>query len=420
MISGNRLFDCETGIDASYTFNTAIRNNRFRNNATAISINHGQENKIAYNLFDHDKEAIRLSAWGGQFSSIGYVAKRDIRSRDYVIVSNSFNRNALVFNLSRTEGLHVFSNTFAAYGQLFKDSLVTGLDTAMYYDILEQVEGDTTVLLPEIASPADPFQGTKGWAGRKNIRMTEWGPYDFRRPLISQRNAEDSSGWVELEVLGPKGSWRVKSRKGLDSLSVTTGGFPAVLRAKRAIGDNTANIQLDLEYNGEAVTGQFGEKIAGKKYPFSFRRSFQPLKWEVLWFSMDTSYHNPLWQQGLFAPTVRMAPFKRDTVSQLDYSWPHGMKAEGRAYDQFITVADTRAAVPPGEYEMLVSWQDAIRVIIGEKIVVDEWKIAPKTGDPVKERKIKVHLSENQNIRVEHLGFGGSSTLKVKLLSSRK
>ncbi len=420
-ISGNRIFECENGVWGGYSFNTVIRNNRFRNNKVAIAIEHGQENSISYNLFDQDKQAIRLWAIEKQPADWGYVQNRDTRSRGYRIVSNSFNRNPVVFNFSRTNGLNVFSNTFSGYEQLFKtDSTVAGLDTTMYYEILDQV--DTSVSLPGIATPADPFKGTGKWAGRKNIRITEWGPYDFRYPLIWNSNPVDTSAWMEFELLGPKGKWVIKNRKGLDSLSAVKGVFPAKLRGKRTGTGRggSRDIELELEYTGEAVTGPFGEKTAaGKKYPFRFTQFFQPLDWEVLWFRMDTAYYNPLRETGLFAPTVRMAPVKRDTVSQLDYAWWNGLKADGNVYDQFITTASARTPLPAGNYELSVTWQDAIRVYVGEKIVLDEWKTLPKGADSAPNRRIRLHLTESQNIRVEHLGFSGFSALGIKLLPAR-
>lgn len=421
-VSGNRIFECENGIWGGYSFNTIIRNNRFRNNKTAIAIEHGQENSISYNLFDQDKQAIRLWANEKQPADWGYVQHRDTRSRGYNIVSNSFNRNSTVFNFSRTSGLHVFSNTFSGYDQLFRmDNTVTDLDTTMYYEILEQVEKDTSISLPEIISPADPFKGTGNWAGRKNIRMTEWGPYDFRYPLIWNSNPADTSAWMEFELLGPKGKWTVKNKKGIDSLSATKGGFPAKLRAKRtANGRGARDIQLELEYTGEAITSPFGEKIPkGRRHPFRFTQFFQPLDWEVLWFKMDTAYYNPLHETGLFAPTVRMAPVKRDTADQLDYAWWNGLKAGENVYDQFITMAGSRTPLPAGDYELSVTWQDAVRVYVGDQIVLNEWKVLPKGADSAPNRRIKLHLTSNQYIRVDHLGFSGFSALGIKLLPVR-
>src|SRR5688572_6456793 len=99
----NRIFECDHGIWGGYSFETTISNNNFRNNRIAIAIEHGQQNKIAFNLFSKDKEAIRLWTRKEQpAADWGYAKYRDIKSRDYDIVANSFNGNPTVFNLNHT------------------------------------------------------------------------------------------------------------------------------------------------------------------------------------------------------------------------------------------------------------------------------------------------------------------------------
>ena len=97
-IVDNRIFECEHGIWAGYSYETNISNNKFRINRIAIAIEHGQRNKITYNIFYQDKEAIRL--WGNKEepSDWGYPKYRDTRSKDYIIVSNSINKVPFVFN----------------------------------------------------------------------------------------------------------------------------------------------------------------------------------------------------------------------------------------------------------------------------------------------------------------------------------
>ncbi|HET9429931.1 MAG TPA: right-handed parallel beta-helix repeat-containing protein, partial [Chitinophagaceae bacterium] len=178
-ISNNRIFECDHGIWGGYSYNTSIHNNQFRNNRIAIAIEHGQHNQIHHNLFLKDQEAIRLWSRAEQPSGWGYAKYRDTRSVDYAIVANSFNDNPIVYAISRTDSLHIFDNTYSEHtGQVFKlDSLVKNLDTLFdqrWANLLSIVDEP---VIPEIADPADPFKGTGKLAGRKNILVTEWGPY---------------------------------------------------------------------------------------------------------------------------------------------------------------------------------------------------------------------------------------------------
>lgn len=413
----NRIFECENGIWGGYSFSSRIYNNRFRGNKVGIAIEHGQDNNIAYNLFDRDVQAIKVWANASQPADWGYAKNRDTKSRNYLIASNSFNRDPVVFNFAATTGLNVFSNTYAGYETLYKTTDdVSGLDTAIYYELVERLENDSIPAVPELAG-ADPFKGSNAMAGRKNIRVTEWGPYDFSYPLIWNTNPADSSGWLEFDLLGPaKGKWIVRNSSGLDSLSLKSGGFPVSIRAKRkAQAGLEKNVRLDLEYNGLGFTDAFGAAMSGKKYPFRFSQFFQPLKWEVLWFSMDTAYYNPLRKDGLFSPTARMAPVKKDSVTELNYAWWGGLKTKDGVRPQFITVANARVE-KAGDFELSVTWQGAVRVFLDDKTVLDAWKVEKEGGDSALNHRIKVHLNENQIIRVEHLGFESFAALSVKLL----
>ncbi|MBO9659462.1 MAG: right-handed parallel beta-helix repeat-containing protein [Chitinophagaceae bacterium] len=415
-VNGNRIYECENGIWGGYSYNTKIRHNRFRDNKTGIAIEHGQNNSISYNLFNQDGQAIRLWSNNTQPNDWGYAKKRDTRSRDYVMVSNSFNRNPIVFNITRTHGLKVFSNTFSGNEDPFKlDDTVTGLDSTLYYDVIESEENDSLPPIPDLPA-GDPFKGSNKWAGRKNIRMTEWGPYNFSYPIVWNNNPADTSGWMEFELLGPEGSWTVQETKGLDSVSASRGRFPATIRAKRAGKAAGVDISLQMSYQGVAFTDAYGKRVAAKaKHSFGFRKFFQPLPWNVLWYSLDTAFHNPLKEQGLFAPTVRMAPVKRDTVQELSYAWWGGLKLADRTLRQFMTIADA-VVEKGGNFELSVTWQGAVRVYLDDKIVLDAWKLEKKPADEADNRRIPIQINDGQRFRVQHLGFASFSALSVKLL----
>lgn len=420
-ISDNRIFECDHGIWGGYSFESIISNNNFRNNRIAIAIEHGQQNQIAFNLFSKDKEAIKLWARKEQPADPiaigwGYAKYRDTRSRDCDIVANSFNNNSIVFNFNRTESLNIFSNTISGSEVIYKmDSTVTGLDSTINNELAEKLSAEPAISIPEIAKPNDPFKGNGFLAGRKNILVTEWGPYDFRSPIIWNSNPTDTTGVMKFDLLGPKGKWVIKSYKGIKNLSVMKGGFPASITADLTKGERT-DIFIELEYKGAAITTPFGLPIAaGKPYKFYFKKFFQPIDWEVRWFSMDTTYYNPVTTGQLFSPNVRMAPVKTEKVNKLDYAWWGGIKVGDNQYKQFITMAEASAVVTKGKYELSITWDDAVRIYIDEKLVVNEWNPSKYKFDESPNRKIIVNLDGNHRFRVEHLELGGFATLSLKM-----
>jgi hypothetical protein len=275
---------------------------------------------------------------------------------------------------------------------------------------------DSVLTYPEVKNPADPFKGNGQFAGRKNIRITEWGPYDFRSPIIWNINPTDTSDIMKFDLIGPKGKWIIKNFRGVRDISATKGTFPSSISAKTTGGGRT-DVFIELEYTGSPVTTPFGETIAANKpYRFSFRKFFQPMNWEVLFYPlMDTAKYNPFKEPGLFAPYVKMAPFKTEKVNKLDYAWWGGINEKGVEHPQFITVADAESTIPKGSYELSVTWDDAVRVYVDEKLVIDEWNPSKYIFDESPNKKVRLNLDGNHHFRVEHIELGGFATLSLKL-----
>ena len=415
-ISYNRIFECDYGIWGGYSYETNINNNNFRNNRIGIAIEHGKDINITYNLFFRDNEAIALWERKEQPTDWGYIKSRDTKSRNYIILGNSFNSNPVVFNLKNTDKLNVFSNTFAETEIDFKlDSTVTELDTLIDLEMAARFDEDSAVNIPEIEKPNDPFKGTGYLAGRKNIMMTAWGPHDFRSPIIWNTNPLDTTGVIKFDLMGPKGKWKIKKFSGVKDLSVMNGTFPANITASKLPGDRT-DISIQLEYVGEKVVTPFGETVAaGKPYSLSFQKYFQPIKFNVRWFALDTAFHNPLKTGEIFPPNVRMSPFKTDTVNKLNYAWWGGLKTEEKS-EQFITIAEGEATLETGEYELGITWDDAVKVYVDGKMVINEWNPSHHSFDEASHKNSRLRLvGGKHSFLVEHIGLGGFACLSLKL-----
>jgi parallel beta-helix repeat protein len=413
-ITGNRIFECDHGIWGGYSYNTSITGNQFRDNRIGIAIEHGLHNEISGNLFSKDREAIRLWSRKQQPADWGYAQYRDTRSAGYLVATNSFNLHPLVFNLAGTDSIRLHNNSYSHCDKVFRmDSTVTHLDSTGEWDLVAGLD------LPSLSLQShegfNPFEGAGKFAGRKHIRITEWGPYDFLSPIIWHTNPVSPSDTMHFELLGPKGSWAVKKTKGVRIVSRRQGGFPATLAAIREKGSRT-DIEIELQYRGAALVTPFGEKLAaGRPYRFYFKKFFQPMDWEVAFFAMDTALYNPLREGGLFPPNVRLAPLKTEKAAELNYAWWGGLKIEGDRFPQFITLASAEPDIPPGDYELSVTWDDAVRVYMDDRLILDEWDPALYKFDESPNRKIPIRITGRHRFRVEHLELGGFATLAVKL-----
>ena len=279
IISDNRLFGCDYGIWGGYSYESNFSNNKFRDNRIDIAIEHGQHNKITYNIFYDSKEAIRLWARTKQPDDPiaigwGYAKFHDTKSHDYTIAFNNFSKCKTVLNIAETDKLNIFGNIYGPFEiSNLIDSTVTDLDTSLHDEMIKELSADTTVSIPEIQKPNDPFKNTGKLAGRKNILITEWGPYDFRSPIIWNTNPADTSDVISFDLLGPKGKWKIKSFRGVENISAMNGEFPASITAHKLKAERT-DILIMLEYLGLSLTTPMGEKIqANKSYKFSFKKN---------------------------------------------------------------------------------------------------------------------------------------------------
>ncbi|HEX6847112.1 MAG TPA: right-handed parallel beta-helix repeat-containing protein [Chitinophagaceae bacterium] len=416
IITDNRIFECDHGIWGGYSYNTVIAGNQFRLNRIAIAIEHGQDNQIHHNIFHQNKEAIRLWARKTQPADWGYAKSRDTRSRDYAIVNNNFNNNPLVMSINRTEKLIAFDNIYAGYETLFKtDSTVVGFDTTYNDEIYQKLSADSTAFVPDIPSPQNVFAGSTALAGRKNIMITEWGPYDFRSPIIWNTNPTDTTGIMKFDLIGPKGKWKIKRFKGVKDISLMNGTFPAKITAIKTANVRT-DILIELEYMGSAITTTFGETIAaGKPYTFSFKKFFQPIDFNVVWYGYDFKMHDPVKTGMIIPPTARLRPIKEEKTTKLDYAWWGGIKTDTINHPQFVTSASGSAIFEKGNYELGVTWDDVVRVYVDGKLVVDEWNPSLYKFDESPHKTIKLALDGKHSFTVEHVEIGGFATLSLKL-----
>ena len=416
-ILNNRIFECDNGIWGGYSYNTEIANNQFRNNNVAIAIEHGQENDIHHNLFFRDKTAIKLWARKEQPADWGYARYRDTRSRDYKLVLNSYNENKTALDIIRTDSLKIFGDHVSGAGQFLKiDSTVTNLDTTQDEMLAYKFSADSAIKGPGVDDPVDPFKGMGKLAGKKNILVTEWGPYDFQAPIIWNTNPTDTSIIMQFDIKGPAGKWKIKSYKGVDSISAKSGTLPATITAKKIKSERT-DIDVQLEYLGDEIKTSLGETVPkGKSYVFSFSKFFQPVDWTVNWFEVDTSTYNPLTAGGLFAPNVRMMPVKTEKVQKLNYAWWGGIKTDSGQVSQFITLAEGSGNFQQGEYEFGITWDDAVRFYVDNKLMINEWDPSNYKFDESPHKTIKLTLNGGvHHLRIEHIELGGFAALALRI-----
>jgi hypothetical protein len=264
-----------------------------------------------------------------------------------------------------------------------------------------------------------PFLQEGAVRGWRYILVDEWGPYDFKRPILWPRG-EDAEGRQVYEVLGPIGEARPITLLGVTVEGISEDGkgwtvgagqlgrmpVPGYVRFGLKPG-SASNVRVEFEYVGEETTDVRGIVTPkGKPVRFGFRKFHAPIDWEVKWFAYDKATEEPRTMPEAFAKLLAEgAPVKAIKTARLDFNDGY----EGIPRDHYATLAIGKVALPPGEYVLNVTSDDGVRVWIDGKLVIDNWTWHGPTLD-------KASLSGGAHtIRVEHFEIDGYSTLKVDI-----
>lgn len=404
----NIIKGCDHGIWGGYSWETYITGNVFELNRIGIAIEHGQNNNVSSNSFVANKVAA-VKLWGRktQPADWGYAKKRDTRSMNYNIWNNFFKDEQIALDLTLTHDVTLLENKFQnTKKEIKKDSTVSELKYVP--GNLPDTEFIPPAILTDWKQNAIPVTSFK--KGRDQIRITEWGPYDFRYPIIFLKKI-DSNNVYYFEVLGPKGKFKIKNTKDVTNISMKEGIFPAEITAQK----NGEHVQLNVEYTGEAFTDQFGKKqLAGKPYSFSFR-DFEPtINWNVNWYTWDAE-HNPNKNYDQFKKVYANPPVKTEQAKKVDYTW-WGAIGKNLPADSFAIVATGTVDIAPGLYQLAVTADDLVKVFVDDKPVIDFWDVSKYKYDEDTHHRATIRLNGKHTIRIEQVENSGYATLIFKLI----
>jgi parallel beta-helix repeat protein len=266
LIMKNMIKDCDHGVWGGYSFETDITDNIFSGNRIAIAIEHGQNINIALNSFKGDKTGIKLWSRETQPADWKYPQLKNTDSKNYYIATNSFDNHNTVYDIMGTDSIYLSGNTKINTGQRYKlgarihemDSTKENEEVGLDYAIdkrLQKVKATST--------PLTSFRH-----GLAEMRITNWGPYNFEYPLIWLTNI-DSTGRYHFEVLGNEAaSWRLHTISGFSITDSLTGAFPATFTAMptSSLDSKAATKQIVFEYTGPEYKNVFG--LTGKTGAF--------------------------------------------------------------------------------------------------------------------------------------------------------
>ena len=404
-VIGNRIHGCWHGIWGGYSYETLILANDFADNDDGINIEHGQTNTISHNTFRGDDHAIRLYERPNQDPNWGYPKYRDVRSRGYLIFLNDFRDLNVGIWARDTQQLQGFGNEFT--------NVKTEMDIqgAELQKVLPREteyttrDGQLNSFRPErIRGAQTPPPLANHPPRRDAIRVTEWGPYDYRRPVIWPDVAADRTG-MTLRLLGPAGEWSDLTAEGA-TVEQNDGGIVRITPNPGQMTDLTVRAKWIGQADG---VDEFGRPLpAGQPVTVEYRRFAAPIDWAVKFFTYDDATE-PRSQPEAFKQLIAGEPVATATTQRLDYSGG-GPWAEGVPADKFAAVAEGTLEAPEGDYVLEITSDDGVRVWLDDKLVLEDWTHhVPKTD------RVPVKLGGKHKLRVEYFEIDGFAALKVEV-----
>lgn len=396
----NRIEENWHGVWGGYSWQSAFLHNTFRDNDEGMAIEHGQELRIAGNTFDGDTTAIRL--WWNRLepSDWGYPKHRDTRSRDYVILGNTFTDNANALRIENTQGARIDGNVFSAVDTVLRAAgdtariVVTPSATGRPAPVPIPPE----YVVPRLRGGMDAMIPAGGMRGRRTIIVDEWGPYDWRSPKLWPVGRSDAVP-QRLRVLGPTGNWRLVTVEGVVSVSAEAGHVGDTLTVVPTAG-REHDWRVELEYTGpRPFTTPFGERVAANTpWRFGWGRFVPSVAWHLEFRGAPTI---PFDSTAAVVATM-------DTT-RLDLTWYRPPRQEIPQAGVRTTARGT-VTLAPGRYLLRTIADDAVWVAIDGRVVLED----PEPGES-RVKEVEFTATGRHDILVQHWQRDGWYELRLDI-----
>lgn len=406
----NSINGCDHGIWGGYSYNTVISQNKFVANRIAIAIEHGQANSITSNGFNNNKTSVKLWSREQQPADWIYAQKRNTWSMNYTIAANTFQNEKTVYDIMGTDSVWLAGDSKYSSDQVYKlGERVSRLDTsAENIFTTPTLELDNTVkrisFIPNKTIPINTFA-----YGRNQIRITEWGPYNFEYPLLFLDSI--SNGNYCFTVLHQSGSWRLEKSNGFTILYA--GNDQVIAKADSSL----QNRYIQLDYLGDPFKDMFGKKQHDGKPCKLMYSEFDPLaKWNILFYKWGRS-NDPNKGYNSFMQHLS-APFHTTTANKIDFTWWGSIGKELPA-DSFATVATATIDFPAATYEIGLTADDMVKLFIDGKPVIDAWNKKYVELDENTHHSIVLHLEGKHDLKIVHAENAGLADLMLYIKPQR-
>lgn len=410
LIMKNNLRFCDYGIWGGYSYNTDITDNTFENNRIGIAVENGQNFNIALNSFTNGQTAIKLWSREKQPPEWNYAKTKNTESSNYWIAANRLTSIKNAFDIAKTDTVVLSGNSklFVENNYVIAEN-ASNIDTSRDLEFLD-IDYKKDLRLQTIKADQIPVLIVP--QGKKEIRMTEWGPYDFRYPILWLKEV-DSNQIYRFEVLGASGKWDLHKATGFTIIEKGGNGFPSTITAKAELGKQDQQIQL--AYTGASFQDIFGKKKdSSLPIYFGFNHFNTQAKWNIQFFKWDAE-HDPSKGFSQFQKLLENSPVFNTVSNEIAYNW-WGEIGEHLPADSFATLAKTIMQLPEGVYHIGVTADDIVKLLIDEVEVINAWDSQLTELDENTHHSITIPLKKGAHtFKLVHAEKKGLATLQFYL-----
>ena len=414
-IARNRMESCGIcGVWAGYSADTLILGNDFVGNGRlgyglergGVNIEHGRGNLVLGNRFDGNACGVRL--WWDEdphLATLPWSLANGTASRENVVAGNVFDGDEIAVELARTEETLLADNRYLDVGtELVADeSSRDGVRDAPP----PTPETDLDAILRGLPGTAEPIGARRDLDGRERILMTEWGPYDWERPLLA--TIDRSMALDRHRLLGAD----------LEGAMV----FGAGSLRTRLRGDGI--VEVICERPGRVCPYRL--RVVHEGGRFETEGLVAPANWRIRLFPSPTDPREDAerWRAAAEADVATL--LERGgallTVSEIDFDF--GMAgpaavpalaadeaARSMPADGFGLVAETTLVFPPGRWRLRTVSDDGVRLLRDDEVLIERWDRHGATEDVA---ELRLDEETAVDLRIEWFELDGAATLRFDL-----
>jgi len=397
---GNRLVEnAICGVWGGYSQNTLIARNHIEGNGEmayglergGVNIEHGRSNRILGNTFKTNKCGVHL--WAGPTGSLAerpWTKANGAQSRDNLVAGNRFVGDDLAFHLRGPSELAVAGNSLENVAKEMSKEAETVVRTG---------ENPKPPEKPHYVAYGStrPIGARPQLRGRRNIVMTEWGPWDHESPLVRMVRHDGDCVRYDLHNVPADATLELEGSGVTGQLSSTTcevsttspGVYPYLLRVQTGVWKQ--------EIRGTLLSAIWDVTF------FKWTEAADPRNDVLAWRKLSRG-------NTAASGQIKQLAFKYGWSGPSEQKLSEAITAAKLGGDHFGMIARTQLPLSAGTWEFTTLSDDGVRVMADGKQIVENWAWHGPTRDTA-----VLDLDEDKTVEivVEHFEIDGYAVLEL-------